>query len=182
MGLRRIPASSIDEPLLRQLWRFRLEHMDLEPGWEPERDYERFAADVRRDGKIWLELDGGGAILSSIVCRSGSMCVDGRRIQWVNAEYVYTREPNRPYPPTLFRCFLYTASRWVRRPLAPPYYAGPSCLPSFISGLEGISRYEPPGVSRRPPVLRHTSASTSATASMSATLRLMTARAIVNSR
>ena len=139
MKLRRLTPRQLDEETIRRFCSFRLQHMDLKPEVSLEDDFQMFAKDIRKFSYVWIEEDDNGNFCSTIVVNSKVVEYEGRRVQWLAGEYAYNSK-GQSFAWPFFYCFLYFAFHCLRRPWMPTYFAGPSYLPSFLSGFQGVSR------------------------------------------
>lgn len=133
-------ASTLGEAELRELWRFRLTHVELKPTVSPEEDFAAFAADFDRPGWAWILRD-GGRVVGFFLQRAEAIDFEGRRILAMLPEYGFLAAHLRGRPVLPTACLVASALAIGRHQGLPKYVAGSVYPPSYIAFRRAMPRF-----------------------------------------
>lgn len=79
----------LDEPLLRELWRFRATHVGLKPGVDPEEDFASFSRTIRKGSLSLVRRDRTGAVRGMSHFSEQTYVHKGRPFVFIRPEFVF---------------------------------------------------------------------------------------------
>jgi hypothetical protein len=118
------------------MWRFRLTHVDLKPGVDPEVDYRGFSGLVRSGILTWILRDSAGVVRGIANFIPQERQHDGRRFVFLLPEYIYVDPGYRKgagLAHAAARALWRTLRRW---PGLPIYIGGPGYMGGFLMACQ----------------------------------------------
>lgn len=125
-------AAEVSDDELRELWRFRLQHVTLKPTVTPERDWESFSADFRWPGWVWILRD-HGAVAGFFLQRGVPMTFEGRALLCLLPEYGFLAKHLRGHPVLPLGSLAITLACVARHPLRSKWVAASTYPPGYIA-------------------------------------------------
>lgn len=142
-------ATKLDDPLLRRMWRLRLQFMDLKPGVVEEDDFRSFARFFREGKYGVLFRESSGRLVGFFGVELSLRTAQGQRYLAMVMEYAFMEEAYQGHPAMLWARIDVSLRVLLHNPWIPKYAFGltyPATAVTLHNAYPGVVALGEPGL------------------------------------